>query len=184
VIQVGDRLDIRFYKTPELNVDVPVRSDGKISLELIGDIQASGLQPEQLSGTLRERYASELSDPRVTVIVRDFGGGIWIGGEVKNPARIPYADGMTALQAIHQAGGFLDTARTSNVVLIRLEGNQYKGYLLPLDKVQTGEDISVDVALRPSDIIHVPKTGIANVDTFVDQYIRKVLPVQPALPIF
>lgn len=184
LIKVGDTLDIRFYKTPELNLEVPVRSDGKISLELIGDIEAAGLQPEQLSGTLRERYASELTDPRVSVIVRKFGGGVWIGGEVKTPSRVPYRNGMTALQAIHQAGGFLDTARTSHVVLIRLEGNRYHGYLLPLDQVQTGKDLSVDVALQPSDIIHVPKTAIASVDLFVDQYVHKMLPVSPAIPVF
>jgi len=183
-VKVGDTLDIRFYKTPELNLEVPVRSDGKISLELIGDVQAAGLEPEQLAASLRERYASELTDPRVSVIVRKFGGGIWIGGEVKNPSRVPYSVGLTALQAIHRAGGFLETARPSSVVLIRLEGTQYKGYLLPLDKVQTGEDVSVDAELQPSDILHVPKSGIANVDLFVDQYIRKVLPVQPAIPIF
>ncbi len=184
VIKVGDTLDVRFYKTPELNLEVPVRSDGKISLELIGDVQAAGLQPEQLSGSLRQRYAHELSEPKVSVIVRKFGGGIWVGGEVKNPSRVPYSVGMTALQAIHRAGGFLDTARASHVVLIRLEGSKYKGYLLPLDKVQTGEDLTVDAELQPSDIVHVPKSGIANVDLFVDQYIRKVLPVQPAIPIF
>jgi polysaccharide export outer membrane protein len=184
LIKIGDTLDIRFYKTPELNLEVPVRSDGKISLELIGDIQAAGLQPEQLSGTLRERYAGELTDPRVSVIVRKFGGGVWIGGEVKNPSRVSYLSGMTALQAIHRAGGFLDTARTTHVVLIRLEGNQYHGYLLPLDKVQTGKDLTVDVALQPSDIIHVPKTAVANVDLFVDQYFKKMLPVNPAIAPF
>ena len=184
LIKVGDTLDIRFYKTPELNLEVPVRSDGKISLELVGDTQAAGLEPEQLAGKLRERYASELTDPRVSVIVRQFGGGVWIGGEVKNPSRVPYLSGMTALAAIHEAGGFLDTARTSNVVLIRLEGGKYHGYLLPLDKVQSGEDLSIDAALQPSDIIHVPRSGIANVDLFVEQYIRKVLPISLALPLF
>jgi protein involved in polysaccharide export with SLBB domain len=184
LIKVGDTLDIRFYKTPELNLEVPVRSDGKVSLELIGDVQAAGLEPEQLAGSLRERYASELTEPQVSVIVRKFGGGVWIGGEVKSPSRVPFSVGMTALQAIHRAGGFLDTARTSSVVLIRLEGSHYKGYVLPLDQVQTGKDLSVDAELQPSDIVHVPKSGIANVDLFVDQYVRKVLPVQPAIPIF
>src|SRR5215813_11976897 len=70
VIRVGDVLDVRFYKTPELNVEVPVRSDGKISLDPIGDIQAAGLSPEALSKALSKKYAGELTDPRVTVIVR------------------------------------------------------------------------------------------------------------------
>src|SRR5205807_7562342 len=74
LIKAGDYLDIRFYKTPELNVEVFVRPDGKISLEIVGDVQAAGLQPRELAGALTERYAGELARPRVSVIVRAFGG--------------------------------------------------------------------------------------------------------------
>jgi len=181
LIKVGDYLDIRFYKTPELNVEVPVRSDGKISLELLGDVQAAGQPPEELARTLTQRYASELTNPRVSVIVRVFGGDVFVGGEVKTPSAPPFATGMTALQAINRAGGFLDTAKTDSVILIRREGDHYQGYRLAMNKVLSGTDLSADVPLQPSDIIHVPKTRIANVDVFVDQYVRKVLPVSPAI---
>jgi protein involved in polysaccharide export with SLBB domain len=180
-IKMGDYLDIRFYKTPEMNVEVPVRSDGKISLEILGDVQAAGLTPEALSASLNQRYASELTDPRVTVIVRAFGGQIFVGGEVKTPSAVPFATGMTALQAIAGAGGFLGTAKPDEVVLIRKsESGEQRSQKLELERALTGEDPSVDIALQPSDIIHVPRKGVATVNLFVDQYIRQNIPINPS----
>src|SRR5262245_21858539 len=104
-IRVGDELDVRFYKTPELNVEkVPVRNDGKISLDLVGDVQAAGLGTDQLSDNLRSAYSSELEDPRIVVIVREFGGQVFVGGEVGKPAALKYIEGMTALQAVQSVG--------------------------------------------------------------------------------
>ena len=80
-IKIGDTLDIRFYKTPELNVEVPVRSDGMVSLELVNDVRAAGLAPTELAEELTRRYANELTDPRVTVIVRGFGGQVFVQGD-------------------------------------------------------------------------------------------------------
>src|SRR6185503_2383409 len=99
-IKVGDYLGVRFYKTPELNVEVPVRSDGKISLEVLGDVQAAGFEPTELSRLLSERYEAELTNPRVTVIVLAFGGQVFVGGEVKYPSAVAFATGMSVLQAI------------------------------------------------------------------------------------
>jgi len=179
-IKVGDYLEVRFYKTPELNVEVPVRSDGKISLEILGDVQAAGLEPTELASTLSERYASELTDPRITVIVRAFGGQVFVGGEVKNPSAVPFATGMTVLQAIAGAGGFLDTADPDSTVLIRQAEGGYQGYELELDKALNGKDLSVNVPLQPSDIVHVPRSRIANLNLLVEQYIQKMLPVSPS----
>jgi protein involved in polysaccharide export with SLBB domain len=184
LIKAGDYLDIRFYKTPELNLEVPVRPDGQISLELIGDVQAAGLQPAELASSLRQRYASELQNPRVSVIIRAFGGQVFVQGEVKTPSAPPFAQGITALQAISLAGGFLDTAQPNSVILIRREDGQYHGYRLALNDAISGKDLAQDVSLMPLDILHVPRSRIANVDLFVDQYFRKVLPVQPAVPLF
>src|SRR5262249_31313768 len=111
VIRVGDELDVRFYKTPELNVEkVPVRSDGKISLDLVGEEQAAGLSTDELAANLRSAYSRELEDPRIAVIIREFGGNVYVGGEVGKPASVKFAEGMTALQAIQSVGGFNDKA--------------------------------------------------------------------------
>jgi len=184
LIKAGDSLEIRFYKTPELNAKVPVRPDGKISLELVGDVEAAGRQPAELAGTLTERYATELEHPRVSVIVRTFGGQVYVQGEVKSPSAPPFALGMTALQAISVAGGFAETAQPNSVILIRLVEGQYHGYRLALRDALLGKDPSQDVLLKPADILHVPRSWIANADLFVDQYFRKLVPVVPAIPVF
>lgn len=180
-IKVGDYLGVRFYKTPELNVEVPVRSDGKISLEVLGDVQAAGFEPTELSHMLSERYEAELTNPRVTVIVLAFGGQVFVGGEVKSPSAVAFATGMTVLQAIDGAGGFLDTAKPERVVLIRHTDGAYKAHELDLKKALTGKDLSVNVSLQPSDIVHVPRSRIANVNLLVDQYIRRNLPINPPI---
>jgi protein involved in polysaccharide export with SLBB domain len=179
-IRVGDALDVRFYKTPELNVEkVPVRNDGKISLDLVGDVQAAGLGTDQLSDNLRSAYARELEDPRIVVIVRDFGGQVFVGGEVGRPAALKYAEGMTALQAIQGAGGFNDKASLGNAILIRRTSDRYEGYRLVLNEALSGEDYTQDVALKPNDVVFIPKSRVANVNLVVQQYITNNIPTIP-----
>lgn len=185
-IRTGDQLDVRFYKTPELNVEkVPVREDGYISLDLVGDVPAVGLEPDDLSANLTRAYAKELADPKITVIVREFGGQVFVGGEVGRPMALKYADGMTALQAIQSAGGFKDESSRQNVVLIRKGSARYEGYRLYLERALSGEDYTQDVALRPNDVVFVPKSRVAKLNMTVQQYITKNLPTIPiSLPVF
>jgi polysaccharide biosynthesis/export protein len=185
-IRVGDNLDVRFYKTPELNVEkVPVRSDGMVSLDLVGDVRAAGLGTDELSAELVRAYSRELEDPRIAVIVRDFGGQVFVGGEVYRSGAFKYAEGITALQAIQSAGGFNDKASVENVVLMRRSGEQYQGYRLFLKQPLTGDDYTQDVALQPNDVVFVPKSRIANVNLLVEQYITKNIPTIPiGIPVF
>jgi protein involved in polysaccharide export with SLBB domain len=184
-IKIGDTLDVRFYKTPELNVEVPVRSDGMISLELVSDVRAAGLTPTDLAAELTKRYETELTEPRVTVIVRSFGGQVFVQGDgITRAGAIPFADGLTTLQAIAGAGGMNTMARRSNVVLIRREGTEWKGYTLDLRLPLQGDDFTQDVRLQVDDIVYVPRKRISNVNLFVQQYIRDNFPVQPVIPTF
>lgn len=185
-IRVGDTLDVRFYKTPELNLDkVPVRSDGKISLDLVGDVQAAGLGTDEISSNLAQAYSKELQDPQIAVIVRTFGGQVFIGGEVNKPATLSFTEGLTALEAIQGAGGFNIEASMENVVLVRRAGDHYEGYRLFLKKALTGDDYTQDVELQPNDVVYVPKSRIANLNLMVNQYITKMIPQVPiGLPVF
>jgi protein involved in polysaccharide export with SLBB domain len=186
VLQVGDQLAIKFYTNPELNEEVVIRPDGMISLQLIDDVQAAGLSPAQLDAELTQRYTSELATPEVSVIVADNGGQrVYVAGEVAEPGEIKLAGGLTVGQAIEAAGGFLTTAHRRHVVIIR-RGPDGKpvGQQLDLRPVFEGTDPEVDVPLQPYDIVHVPRSLIANLDLWVEQYIRDLLPVQPILPAF
>jgi protein involved in polysaccharide export with SLBB domain len=178
-VQVGDQLDVKFFYNPELNEQVTVRPDGRISLQLVHEIRAAGLTPSQLTDLLSKKYAPELKRPEITVIVRSFGAHkIYVDGEVTKPGMVPLIGFTTVLQAISQAGGMKDSARTSEVVIIR-QGEEHNPFVakVNLDKAINGTDMGQDVVLKPFDIIFVPKSAIANVNVWVDQYVRKNLPI-------
>ena len=90
-LQPGDVLDIKFYYASDLNEHVKIRPDGKISLQLIGELDVASLTPQDLDSLLRERYARILVNPEVAVIVREFAGQkAYVGGEVNSPGVIAF----------------------------------------------------------------------------------------------
>ncbi|MGO9952006.1 MAG: polysaccharide biosynthesis/export family protein [Dissulfurispiraceae bacterium] len=182
-IQAGDQLDIKFFYNPELNESLTVRPDGRISLQLANEIMAYGLTPAELTKVLKEKYSTELDNPEVTVIVRSFSAQkVYVDGEVAKPGVVPLTGSMTLLQAMSQAGGVKDTAKTSEVVIMRrISENKFNIYAVNVNKVIDGTDMSQDLPLMPFDIIYVPRTVIADLDIFVDQYLRKMLPISTGL---
>jgi protein involved in polysaccharide export with SLBB domain len=178
-IQVGDELDIKFFYNPELNEKVTVRPDGRISLQLVHDVMVAGLTPSESTKLLTQKYAPELKKPEIAVIVRSFGAHkIYVDGEVNKSGMFPLIGYMTVLQAISQAGGMKDTARKGEVLIIRRgEGNKPLVSSVNLNKVVDGTDILQDIPLKPFDIVYVPRSSIANVNVWVDQYIRKNIPI-------
>ncbi len=175
-IQAGDQLDIKLFFNPELNETVFVRPDGKISLQLVDDVQAAGLRPSDLDDVLTQKYSQELRKPVITVIVRSFTGQrVYVGGEVGNPGLVNLTAGMTALQAVINAGGFRETAKPDGVIVIRKgPENQPIPIRVDLEQVIDGEEIR-DFQLHPYDIVYVPKTWIAKANKFVNQYIERLL---------
>jgi protein involved in polysaccharide export with SLBB domain len=178
-IQPGDELEIRFFHTPEQNVTLPVRPDGFISLPLVHELAVAGRTVEDVRGELVERCSQELAEPEIAVIVRSFSGyRVHVGGEVDKPGVLELAGPRSVLQAVFEAGGFLPTASPADVVVVRLMADG--GYeLRPADLagVLTGENASGNFLLRPYDVVFVPTTRIADVNKWVDQYIRKNIPV-------
>lgn len=183
-LQRDDVVEVRLAYTPEFNVSQPVRSDGRISLELIGEVEAAGLTPSELRELLVARYAAILREPSVSVILtKSAGQRVYVGGEVGNPGMIPIEGegGLTALRAIVRAGGFRNTGAASNVVILRDQQSAQPLFLsLDLAADVKGEP-GHDVVLRPNDVVFVPKTRIAKIDQFVDQYIRQLIPVTLSL---
>jgi protein involved in polysaccharide export with SLBB domain len=178
MLHPGDVLDIKFFHMPELNETLPVRPDGKISLQLIDEVAVAGLTPAELDALLTERYSPTLENPDLTVIVRTFASQrIYVGGEVNMPTMLPLTTDLTALQAIIQAGGFKSSAELSNVVVIRNQGTTTPELMsLNLKDAVTAGNAASQIPLQPGDIIMVPKSGIAQLNQFVDQYVDEVLP--------
>jgi len=186
-IQPGDTLDIKFFYNPQLNeVSLPVRPDGRISLQLVPEMVVAGLTPQEAKQLLVEKYeATELRNVEVSVQVKTFGGQrIYVDGEVYRANLYPLVGQMTTLQAIALAGGLKETARINEVILIR-RGADNKPIVttLNLERARNGADITQDALLMPYDIVFVPRSPIADVDLWVDQYIRRLLPFSLPSPI-
>ena len=99
-------------------------------------------------------------------------------GEVAKPGLIPLTDRMMILQSIASAGGLKDTARINEIILIRRgKENRPASRLVNVVKAIDGSDLSQDLDLMPADIVDVPRSPIANVNLWIDQYIRKNIPV-------
>ena len=179
----GDALSVKFFYTAELNEDVVVRPDGRISLQLVGEVVVGGRTPDEVSQELRDRYAGFLSQPNVAVIVRGFGSQkAFVGGEVKQPTMIPIDGRMTLADAVFSAGGALDTAAMSSVILIRKGEGEREVYRVDLSGALAGED-PIPV-LRAYDVVYVPKSFIAEVGMYVDLYINRLLPKNAAFSAF
>ncbi|WP_142847823.1 polysaccharide biosynthesis/export family protein [Telmatospirillum sp. J64-1] len=179
VINPGDVLNIKFFFNPELNEEeLVVRPDGRISLQLIGEQQVAGLTPGQLEQRLQQAYASELRNPQVAVIMDSFAGQrIFVDGQVGTPSEVTLNGRMTALQAIASAGGFTDAARRQVLLIRRGADGQPVVANLDLHAALSGTDLSQDVALEPYDIIFVPRSGVADLNLAIDQYIRQNIPI-------
>lgn len=177
-IQPGDILDLKFFYNPELNETVMVRPDGRISLQLANEVTAAGVTPEELRKSLMERYGKEINRPEIAVLVRSFSmQRVYVDGEVARPGMLPLTGPVTLHQAVAAAGGFRETARRSDVIIIRQVGGKPTPLKVNMDQVLLNEDPSQDVLLAPFDIVYVPRSAIAEVNKFVDLYIRRNLPV-------
>jgi len=173
ILQVGDVIDIKFYRAAELNESVTIRPDGKISLQYVRDVQAAGLEPMELARWLSELYAYELRDPSITVIVREFANQrIYVDGEVRTPKEVPLRGPMTALQALSQAGGCLVTAEVKKVFLVRYHQTKEIREVKQLNL----EKVEEDILLEPLDLVYVPRRGISDINLFMEQYIYQNLP--------
>ena len=163
-IQAGDTLDIKFFYNPELNEkELPVRPDGRISLQLVDEISVLGLTPKGLQDLLKKKYeATELRDVEVAVIVRSFSRQrVFVDGEVGLPTSVPVRGQLTIMQAIAYARGLRDTARLREVILIR-RGKDHNPEIrtVNLEKVLDGTDLGQDILLQPFDIVYVPKSPV------------------------
>ncbi|MCC6694675.1 MAG: polysaccharide export protein [Candidatus Hydrogenedentes bacterium] len=178
VLKPGDVLQVKFLYWPELNEEYQsIRPDGKISLQLVGEVHAEGLEPAQLRQELLTLYQDKLIDPEISVVVRSLDSHrVYVGGEVLSPGLVPIQGQLTALEAIMQAGGpRKQSAKMNSVVIVRQQDDRQYATTIDLrESLESPESIAFELA--PRDIIYVPRTAIDRVDQWVDQYINQVIP--------
>jgi len=179
----GDVVEVRFSYTPDLNITQTVRPDGKITLELIGEVHVQGLTPVEVEEKLRQLYEVELKEPEVVVLLRSqHARRVYVGGEVNNPGLIDMPARMTLLEAIMRARGANPaSAGLANVLVIRdKDGKRLVGSVdlrpsLGLKEPKPGEAFQ-PFYLQPGDVVYVPETRIVRIDRWIDQHINKIIP--------
>ena len=174
-IEAGDQLAIRFARAPELDQELVVRPDGRIGLPLAPELDAAGMHPQDLAQLIRSYYEKELRDPRVSVVVVETGARVFVDGQIETPGALPAHQPLTVLKAIALAGGLTPDALADEVLIIRRTHGQPE--VTRVDLEQARLDPLADAPLRSQDIVYVPKSRIAMVNQWVDQYIRRNLPV-------
>ena len=156
IIGPEDGLSINVWKEPDLTATLPVRPDGKISLPLLGDVQASGVTPTQLGETITDRLKKFVSDPRVTVVVTAINSKrIYLAGEVGHSGALPMLPHMTVLQAL-SAAGINQFANTKRIYVLRSENGKEEKLPVNYRKLLKGEAMDQNYLLRPGDTIVVP----------------------------
>jgi len=157
VIGAEDVLSIHVWKEDALTRQVPVRSDGKISLPLIDEVQAAGLTPLQLKEALTLRLKEFIDNPSVSVIVTEANSQkVYVSGEVRTPGVYRLRGETTLLQVIPMAGGFTEWADQKKVLIIRKESEKDKRIVVNYKKIVSGEDMGANIVLKPGDTIIVP----------------------------
>jgi len=202
----GDVLEIRFRLRPDLTDQVTVRPDGRISLALVKSVMATGRTPEELEADLLQRYSAHMNKPDLVVIVRSFSSNrfylqnqaaqapirdledvhivvrstpsllVYVGGEVTKPGPLPYRGNLTLIGAVISAGGETRDADLGSIVVLRdAPGSEPLAFVVNIQSAIDG-DKGAPFQLKPYDVVVVPKTGVASMRKFLDDYLWNMTP--------
>jgi len=177
-IQIGDVLDIKLLLNPELEEQVTVRPDGMISTAVAQDIMAYGRTPSAVQADLNLAYAKHLSQPDVAVVVKSFAPTrFYVLGEVNQPGEyISVGPNLTLLQAISMAGNIKNSAKTSELIIMRRgAGDRPRAYRADYDMATSGLAPQADIRLAAYDVVFIPKTAIAEAYVQYEQVVQQFL---------
>ncbi len=161
-IGVDDRLQITVWRNPELSLTVPVRPDGKISVPLIGDVQAGGNTPTQVAAIIKDKLTAYIREPNVAVILtelrsHEFLSRIRVTGAVRTPRSMPYRPGMTVLDAVLEAGGINEFASPNRTKLYRKGVEKTEIRDIDLADILTKGKLESNYELKPGDVVTIPE---------------------------
>lgn len=165
----GDVLEIHFRYTPEFNQTVTIQPDGYVSLEVGGEVKVGGLTLEEARGRIYEGAVVRLKDPDIAVVLKEFQKPYFVvAGEVAQPGKFEMRERVTAIQAIMLAGGFKDSARSSQVLVFRkINSDTAEVLTLDLKKIKKTSHLENDLRLEAGDMVMVPRNTLSRVERYV-----------------
>lgn len=162
IIGATDVVRVSVWRNNDLSASVPVRPDGKISVPLIGDVQASGKAPEVLADDIEQELQSFIREPQVSIVVTSMGSHeftdrVRVTGAVGQPTSTPHRDGMTVLDMVLSSGGLSPFASGNKAMLYRPLDGEVVAIPVKLNDILERGDISTNYKLRPGDILTIPE---------------------------
>ncbi|MCB9734511.1 MAG: polysaccharide export protein [Deltaproteobacteria bacterium] len=154
----GDVFEVTVYGEEKLSRTLRVSPEGDVHFPLIGRLDIAGLTTTEIEDLIRTKLQDGyIRDPSVTVYVKEYNSKkVFVLGEVKNPGTFPFAAGMSIVEAISLAGGFLESANTNYVVVTRRTAEGEQRIPIPVEKITQG--LAANFSLQPGDIIYIPDT--------------------------
>ena len=161
-IGVDDVVRVAVWQNPDLNVTVPVRPDGRISVPLVGDVVAGGRTPEEVAAEIKTALEKFVRNPQVTVIIdqlrsHEYLARVRVTGAVRTPISVPYRQGMTVLDAVLAAGGTNEFAAADRTELYRKEGDSTRAFAVRLDRILQKGELDTNYPVQPGDAITAPE---------------------------
>jgi polysaccharide biosynthesis/export protein len=165
----GDVVDIQYRYTPEFNQTVTVQPDGYVSLEIGGDLKVAGRNLTQVRSLILSKARERLASPEVIVILKEFQKPyVVVAGEVVQPGKIEVREKLTALQAVLLAGGFKDSAKSSQILIFRkLNAEMAEVKTLNFKSMNRNSDLENDLTLQAGDMILVPRNKLSKLERYV-----------------
>ncbi|WP_375192832.1 XrtA/PEP-CTERM system exopolysaccharide export protein [Marinobacter sp.] len=162
ILGATDVVSVSVWRNEDLSISVPVRPDGKISVPLVGDVQASGRTPEQLASAIRSSLSEYIREPQVSVVVTSMGSHeftdrVRVTGAVRQPLSIPHRSGMTVLDIFLNAGGANEFAALNNAMLYRKFEGEVVAIPVELGDILNKGQVRTNYLMRPGDILTVPE---------------------------
>lgn len=162
-VGAGDVLEIRVWRSPELSVTSPVRSDGFIAVPLVGSLEVAGLTPEEIKAEVEAQLAEYVASPEATVIVTNvnstaFSNRVRVTGAVDEPLSITWREDMTVLDLVLMAGGANDFADPQKTVLYRETNDGVQAFPVMLDDILKRGQLNTNYELQPADILTIPES--------------------------
>jgi len=160
----GDSVNVFVWRNPDVSGNFPIRPDGKMTMNLIEDLQASGKTPTQLARDIEKSLSKYIQEPIVTVIV---AGGIGpynqqvrVLGEAAKPQAMGYREGMSLVDVMIAAGGLSDFADGNKAYISRIvkKDGERAQMGVRLEDLLRGGDSTANVEIRPGDVLVIPES--------------------------
>lgn len=165
----GDVVEIIYRYSPEYNQTVTIQPDGFVMLQIVGELKLGGLTAEEARLKVQDNAVKRLKEPEVNLLLKEFQKPFFVvSGEVVQPGKFELNQNYTALQAVMLAGGFKDTAKSSQILVFRrINSDTAEVKLLDLKGIKKTGDLENDFALEPGDMLMVPRNTITKVERYV-----------------